>query len=163
MGFSTGGTCMSGCFSWRTSTTSRPVFVQTSLERRHTFPISVGGLSDRLPQLSQQQGAVETMHQAILLLFNTSLNTSLSSSAICQHIPHQACVYTPLPEVKLAVDPCPDLPVLASAKCLSQYHMGKDEGYLGIPLSAEHSLSLSIQDCSKPAPHLLWGRGVLAS
>ena len=37
-GFSTGGTCMSGCLSQRTSATGHPVFVHWSSGRRHPPP-----------------------------------------------------------------------------------------------------------------------------
>ena len=38
MQFSTGGTCMSGCFSWSTSATGRPVFMHWSSRRRQPTP-----------------------------------------------------------------------------------------------------------------------------
>ena len=42
----TGGTYMSGCFSWRTYATGRPVFVYLSPGRRHPPPLPVGHYSD---------------------------------------------------------------------------------------------------------------------
>ena len=85
----------------------------------------IGGPSDHLLQISRQQGAIEAVVQVILLLFYASLNVALSISALCQCIPHQACVYDPLPEVQLAVDSLPDIPGLVGAQCLSKDHMGK--------------------------------------
>ena len=105
MGFSIGGTCLSGCFSRRKSSTSRPVFVQTPFRRRPPPPFLVDGLTDLLPQLSRQQGAVEDVRQAIFLQFYVSFDVALLSPALCQRIPHYACIYSLLPEVKLAVDP----------------------------------------------------------
>ena len=102
--------------------------------RRHPLgedtppPLLAGGPTDRMPQLSRQQGAIESAHQAILLLFYTSLDASHSIPDLRQCIPHQACVYTSLTEVKLAVNPLPDIPGLAGARGLSQDNMGKDEG-----------------------------------
>ena len=64
------------------------------------------------------------MYQTIIILVYTSLNTALLRSALLHHIPHQAYVYAPLPEVQSAIDYCPDLPGLAGAHYLSQDHMG---------------------------------------
>ena len=86
------------------------------------------------------------MRQAILLLFYTSLDTALSSSALRQRTPHQACLYAPHPEVKPAVNTFLNLPSLAGTQCLSQDHLGKDEGSLGIPLLFEHPSPLRSQD-----------------
>ena len=66
-------------------------------------------------------------------------------------------MYAPLTEVKLTVDPCQDLPGLAVAQGLSQYHMDEDKGSLGMLLLIEHSSPLFSQDCIKPAPQLPWG------
>ena len=88
-------------------------------------PLSIGGPTDRLSQLSQQHRAVEATFQAVLLLFYKSLNTSLSRPALFQRIPHQACVNASLPEVQLVVDTCLDLPGLAGDQCLCQDHMVK--------------------------------------
>ena len=127
--FSMGGTRISGCFSQRTSATGRLVCVQTSPWRRHP-PLSVNGPTDCLPQLYRQQGDLESMRQEILLLFYSSLDAAVSISVLHQCTPHQACVYSPLLEVQLAVDSQPDLPGLAGAQCLSQDHMCEDEGSL---------------------------------
>ena len=53
VGFSTVCTRMSGCFSMRTSTTGRLVFVQNTSGRR-TPPLSIGVPTDHLSQLSRQ-------------------------------------------------------------------------------------------------------------
>ena len=47
VGFSRGGTRMSGCFYLRMSATGCPVFVQKSPRKRYP-PLTVGGLTDRL-------------------------------------------------------------------------------------------------------------------
>ena len=96
MGFPTGGTLISGCFSRRTSATSRPVFVQTSLKNT-TPPLSVGDPTERLLHIYQQEGDVEAACQAILILFYTSLDADFPSPVPRQHIPHQAYMCTPLP------------------------------------------------------------------
>ena len=137
---------MSGCLYWRTCATGRPVFVQTSPGRIHPTPLYFGGPTDRLLQLYQQHRAVEATRQAVLILFNASLNTDLSRPALRQRTPHQACMSTPLPEVQLAVNIRPDLPSLVGNQCLSQYHMGKDEVSLGILLPIEHPSPLRSQD-----------------
>ena len=100
---------------------------------------------------------MESTRQAILLLFCTSLDVALLSSALCQCILHQACMHAPLLEVQLSIDHCSYLPGLVGAQCLSQDHMGKEEGSLGIPLLVKHPLPLRSQDFSKQAPHLSWG------
>ena len=64
---------------------------------------------DYLTHLSRKQGAAEAVRQAILLLFYASLDAALLDSDLRQHIPHQACVNAPIPEVNFAVDPCPDI------------------------------------------------------
>ena len=109
---------MSGCFSRQTSTTGLLVFVQTSPGRRHP-PSLLVRWTDRPPASSR-------------------LNAALSSPALRQCTSHQACVYTPLLEVEAEVNPIPDLHGLAGAQGLSKYHMGEDEGYLGITLPIKH-------------------------
>ena len=69
----------------------------TNIPCKKTPPLLIGGPSDHLLQISRQQGAIEAVVQVILLLFYASLNVALSISALCQCIPHQACVYAPLP------------------------------------------------------------------
>ena len=54
-------------------------------------------------------------------------------------------------------------PPSIAAQCLSQDHTEEEKGYLGILLSVEHTSPLCSQDCSKPVPHLPWGRGVTDS
>ena len=119
-------------------------------------PLSTGGPTDHLPQLSQQYHAAEATRQAVLL-FCTSLDAALSISTLRQRILHQALVNSPLSEVQSEVDPRPDLPGLVGAQCLCQDHMGKYERDLRAPLPFYHPSPLYIQDCSKPAPHFPWG------
>ena len=95
-------------------------------------------MTDHLLQIYRQHGAVESTLQSIFLLFYTSIDVDLLNYALRQRIPHQACVYAPIPEVQLSIDPRLDLPGLAGTQCLSQYLMGKDEGSLVIPLPVEH-------------------------
>ena len=102
------------------------------------------------------------MQQAILLLFYMSLDAPLLRSALSQGTPHQAYVYSPLLKVQSTVNPRPDLPSLAGTYCLRQYHMGKDEGSLGILLTVKHPSPLHSQDFSKLATHLPWGHEVPA-
>ena len=131
-----------------------------NISRESTLPpLSFGVPTDRLPQISQHQGALEAARQVVLLFLYASFDAALSSSALRQRIPR---VYAPLPEVEAAVDPRPDLPGLAGAQGLSQYHMGEDKGSLGITLPIEHPSPLRSQECSKPAPQLPWGHGVPA-
>ena len=101
IGFSMGGTRMSGCFSQRTSVPGCLVFVQTSSRRRHTPPppLTFIGPTDRLSHISEQQGAVEAVSHTILLLLFASLDAAFPSPSLRQHIPHQACVGTSLLEV----------------------------------------------------------------
>ena len=100
------------------------------------------------------------MCQAILLLLIDSRDTAFPGPSLHQCIPNQDSVNAYLPEVQLVVKSCPDIPGLAGAQCLSQDHMGEDDGSVGIPLPVEKLLPLSSQDCSKPVPHFPWGHGI---
>ena len=62
-------------------------------------PLTVGGPSDRQLQIYWQKVTVKAAHQVIIILFLAFLDVALPSPALRQCIPHQACVYTPLPEV----------------------------------------------------------------
>ena len=91
-------------------------------------PLVVCGITDRLTQLSRQQGPVKAACQAILILLVTSRNATFPVPFLCQHIPYQPCFNVSLPEVQLSVDPQPDLSGFAGAKCPCQYHMGEYKG-----------------------------------
>ena len=106
---------------------------------------------------------MKTARQAILFLFYAFLDMDLLSPALCQRVPHQACVYALPPEFELEVNIFSDLPGLLGAHSLRQYHMDKDKRSIRIPFPVEHPSPLRNQDCSKPAPHLPWGCGVPAS
>ena len=88
---------------------------------------------------------MKAARQTTLLLLFVLLDAGPSIPSLFQRIPDQACVYTPLPEVKSAVDHHLDLPSLAGAHGLYQYHLSKDEGSLGIPLPIKNPLPLCSQ------------------
>ena len=67
VGFSTGGACMSGCFSQRTFATGRPVLVHWSSGRR---PPPVGFPADGLPELTRQHCVMIAPGLFLLLLLS---------------------------------------------------------------------------------------------
>ena len=75
--------------------------MQTSTGRRPPlpFPLMVGGQTDCLPQISRQQGAVESACQTIMLLLVDTRNAAFPGPSFYQRTPHQVCVDISLQEV----------------------------------------------------------------
>ena len=76
-----------------------PIICADILWEKTTPPLTIGDLTNCLPQLYCQKGDVKAARQEILHLFVTVLDTALPGPDIFQCIPHQACVYTYFPEV----------------------------------------------------------------
>ena len=103
---------------------------------------------------------MEDVRQEILLLFFTFIDVVLPVPALFQRIPHQAFMYGPLPEIKLAVNPSPYLPGVVGTYGPCQDHIGKDKGSHGVPLPINPLSPLCSQYCIKPAPNLTGAHGL---
>ena len=89
----------------------------------------------------------------LILLFPDTGNLALPGGPFRINVPHQACLYPPLPEVHPSGDPHPDLPGSADAQCLRENNVGEDKGYLGVPTHTKYPPPFRYQDGREAAPY----------
>ena len=153
MDFLAGGTCVSRCFSQRTSATGRPVFVNWSSVRRHP-PLSLSvAFLDGLPHLTRQYRVMVALGYRLILILSSTGSPALPDSPFRLSVSYQAYKETPLPEVHPPGDSCPDLPGPTDNQRLREYDVGKYEGPLRIPGHPKHPPPFCNKYGREAAPH----------
>ena len=118
---------------------------------------------DGMPKLTRQYRVMVALGYRLIPLLSSSGGPVLPVSPFRLGVSYQACMETPLLEVHLPGDPCPDLLGPTETQRLREDNIGKDEGPLGVPTPSENPPPFCCQYGREAAPYCARGRGLPAS